>query len=540
MPRFLTPRIRDHLPDPMHFRDMQAAVDRIVQAIKQSESLFIVGDYDVDGACSSALLALFFRHCGVPFLVHIPDRLKEGYGPSPTALKAACEAEARVFITVDCGTLSHDIIAKAREHGLDAIVLDHHQASDVLPNALVINPNRQDELSPLGSLCATGVVFCFLVALRRRLITEGFWTEEQAPQLLENLDLVALATVADVVPLEGLNRAFVAQGLEVMKHRSRVGLAALMAVGGVKNLPEVWHLGFVLGPRLNAGGRIGESSLGMRLLTTQDPQEAETLAHRLDQYNRERQTLESLAVEQARTQAEKIRLGSPATTLLVVHDPTWHPGILGLIAARLKEHFECPCFALAISDATPKGWVGSGRSIPGVDLGFLVRHAVSKGLLLKGGGHAMAAGITISPTHEALETFTQFANATLTALLGTSPIERTLSIDGLLSARSVTVERIEELLRAGPYGAGNPEPIFAFPHHRMTGMTVIKEAHIRLRLEDAEGYSLNAMAFRAYGTPLGDRLRSALHTSIHMAGSLSLDAFRGVKAPLLRVIDCAS
>jgi single-stranded-DNA-specific exonuclease len=539
VPAFLSPRLRNHFPDPMHLRDMDKAVIRLGHAIKNSESIFIVGDYDVDGACSSALLSLFLKHCNTPCFVHIPDRLQEGYGPSLKAVAAAKDSGARIFITVDCGTLSHDIIAQARLHNLDVLVLDHHQASDHLPDALVINPNRQDECSPLGHLCATGVVFCFLVALRRYLISEGFWSESNAPHLLETLDLVALATVADVVPLTGLNRAFVAQGLAVLKKRLRIGLAALMEIGGIKNAPEAWHLGFVLGPRVNAGGRIGDSSLGFRLLTTHNPHHAQELARRLDQHNRERQALEAHAVEQACAQAEKQYAATPYRSALIVHDPSWHPGILGLIAARVKENFRCPCFALTSSRLESPGWVGSGRSVPGIDLGALVRKAVEKGLLIKGGGHAMAAGITVQASYEALDTFRLFIHATLLEGAPSTLVEETLEIDGALSARSVTPERLEDLMRAGPYGTGHPEPLFAFPHHKIVSLSVIKEAHIRLRLQDDQGHSINAMAFRAHGTALGDHLCSSMHNSVHVVGSLSLDSFRGVKTPLIRIIDSA-
>ena len=386
---FLNPRLRDLMPDPHVLTDMEAAASRLADAVARNEKVAIFGDYDVDGACSAALLAEYLRACGLDYAIHIPDRITEGYGPNVDAIRALKEQGADILVTVDCGTASIEPLAEARRLGLDPIVLDHHQAPERLPEALaIVNPNRQDDLSGLGHLCAAGVVFLFLVALNRALRSRGFFQGRLEPDLMASLDLVALATVADVVPLTGLNRAFVRQGLAIMKSRRRVGLAALLDSAGLAGAPESWHLGYLVGPRINAGGRIGDAALGSRLLLTEDPVQAAKLAAELDRLNRERQAIEVVAVAEAEAQAMFALENVPDRPVLMTASAEWHPGVVGLISARMKERFRRPAFAFTLN---PDGTAtGSGRSVPGVDLGFAVRAAVEAGLAIKGGGHTLS------------------------------------------------------------------------------------------------------------------------------------------------------
>ena len=392
---YLDPKLRDLLPDPSSLRDMDAATNRLAEAIEKSEQIAIFGDYDVDGACSSALLIDFWRAAGAPEpLLHIPDRIIEGYGPNVEAIRDLAARGATLLATVDCGTSSHEAFAVARALGLDVIVLDHHQAPEILPDALVVNPNRLDDLSGQGALCAAGVVFLVLVGLSRTLRARGWWSDDRPePDLLAALDLVALATVADVSPLARLNRALVAKGLMVMAARSRPGLAALMDAARLDGPPRASHLGFALGPRINAGGRIGDAGLGARLLTLADGAEARRIALELDRLNGERQVVERTILEQAVAEAEAQVAGSNRLSCLVVHGQDWHPGVVGLIASRLKERFNTPAFVIAFNG---EYGTGSGRSLSGVDLGAAVRRAVDLGLAVKGGGHAMAAGVTLA------------------------------------------------------------------------------------------------------------------------------------------------
>ncbi|HEX8374146.1 MAG TPA: single-stranded-DNA-specific exonuclease RecJ, partial [Geminicoccaceae bacterium] len=382
---YLKPRLRDLMPDPACLVDMEVAADRLAQAVRTGESVAIFGDYDVDGAASAALLAGHLRALGVPVRIHIPDRITEGYGPNVGAVTALAGEGATLLVTVDCGTAGHEPLAHAGALGLDVIVLDHHGAAETLPPArAVVNPNRLDDLSGLGHLCAAGVVFLTLVALNRRLRALG---HSDLPDLTDGLDLVALATVADVVPLVGLNRAFVVQGLAVMRARRRRGLAALLDAASLSEPPEAWHLGYLVGPRINAGGRIGDAALGARLLCTDDAAEAAMIAAELDRLNRERQVIEAHAVAEAEAAMDRELGLDPDRPVLVTGSADWHPGVVGLIAARLKERFGRPAFAFALR---PDGSaVGSGRSIPGADIGRAVREAVEAGRAVKGGGHAM-------------------------------------------------------------------------------------------------------------------------------------------------------
>src|ERR1700754_2497922 len=392
---FLDPTIRKLMPDPFTVTQMEVAAKRIADAAMRGEKVAIFGDYDVDGATSAALLAWHLRHCGLDPLIHIPDRLFEGYGPNTEAVRALAAKGATLLITVDCGTTSLEPLAEAKRLGMSVVVIDHHQAGDVLPEVdALVNPNRPDDISGLGHLAAVGLTLVTLVAVNRALRSRGFWTSERPePDLLGMLDHVALGTVADVAPLIGLNRAFVAKGLIAMRRRDHVGHTALMDVARLSGPPEAWHLGFMLGPRINAGGRIGRADLGVRLLLEGDISEAARIATELDRLNTERRVIEQMAEAQAEAEALASIGLEDKLGVIVTASEGWHPGVVGLVASRLKEKFSRPAFAIALE---PGGiGTGSGRSISGVDLGRAVRQAVTDGLLLKGGGHAMAAGVTL-------------------------------------------------------------------------------------------------------------------------------------------------
>jgi single-stranded-DNA-specific exonuclease len=534
---YLDPTIRRLMPDPRTLTAMDAAAARIADAVMRREAIAIFGDYDVDGATSTALLASFLRLAGVEPLIHIPDRIFEGYGPNLPAIQALAERGARLLITVDCGTTSHEPLAHAARLGLDAIVIDHHQADEQLPPAVaVVNPNRLDDVSRLGHLAAVGVTFLALVAVNRELRTRGFWGEARPePDLLDLVHLVALGTVADVVPLRGLNRAFVAKGLIAMRRREHAGLTALMDVARLSGPPEPWHLGFMLGPRINAGGRIGRADLGARLLMTEDPVEAAALAAELDRLNRERQTIEQATIAEAEAEAMAALGIEEKGAVVVTAAAGWHPGVVGLVAARLKERFGRPAFAIALEPGDTG--TGSGRSIAGVDLGRTVRHAVAAGLLIKGGGHAMAAGVTLKKS--ALGAFRAYLEETLAADVEAARRDDALSIDGAVSAGGATLELHATIDRASPFGAGNPEPIIALPGHAVAYAEPVGQAHVRARLRAGDGAIVNAIAFRAAGQKLGDALLRNRGQSLHVAGCLAVDRWHGEPRVQMRIIDVA-
>ncbi len=533
---YLDPTVRALMPDPHVMQDMEAALDRLAQAIEKGETVAVFGDYDVDGACSSALVAGYLEACGVPFIIHIPDRIFEGYGPNAEAIKALGGQGATLLVTVDCGTTSFEPFAEAAKLGMDVVVLDHHQAPEELPPvAALVNPNRQDDLSGLGTLCATGVAFMTLVGLNRRLRRSGFWTPSRPePDLLSRLDLVALATVADVVPLKGLNRAFVAKGLAVMRGRGRVGLRALFDCAGASGPPSCYHLGFVIGPRINAGGRIGDAALGAKLLMLQDEPEAGRVAAELDRLNRERQAIEMVAVEEAQAEALASLGLEEHGAVVVTAQEGWHPGVVGLVASRLKERFKRPAFAIALNG---KIGTGSGRSIPGVDLGRAVRAAVEEGILVKGGGHAMAAGITIA--RDRLGDFRAFLEQRLTLYVDSARADDALMIDAALTAGGARPQVIEMIEQAGPFGSGNPEPVFAFPAHRIIDAGEVGQGHLRVRAKSGDGAIVNAIAFRQAAEPLGLAIMAARGEAMHLAGTLSIDRWGGGERVQLRLLDAA-
>ncbi len=533
---YLDPSLKRLLPDPDLLTDMPAAAARLAHAVERSEAIAIFGDYDVDGATSTALLVRVLRACGIEPVFHIPDRLFEGYGPNPEAVRTLAD-RATLLVTVDCGTSSAEALEEARRLGFDVIVIDHHQAPERLPPArAIVNPNRQDDLSGLGHLAAVGLVFIVAVALLRELRRRGFWSEARPePDLLNLLDLVALGTVADVVPLVGLNRAYVTKGLLAMRKRENVGLRALMDAARLEGPPAPWHLGFLLGPRINAGGRIGDATLGTRLLVTEDAAEAAKIAAELDRLNRERQAVEQATLEEAEAEALAALGLEERGAVVIASKDGWHPGVVGLVAARLKERFGRPAFAIAMLGDSG---TGSGRSIAGVDIGHAVRAAVERGLLLKGGGHAMAAGLTVA--RDRLKDLRAFLEEALSTPVEAARHVDWLEIDGALTAGAATPELKELLERAGPYGSGNPEPVFALPSHQVAFADPAGDKHVRLRLRAGDGRTIGAIAFRALGRPLGDALLAARGRTLHVAGSLMLNSWQGTERMELRVLDAAS
>ena len=532
---FLDPTVRALMPDPHTLAGMRGAATRLADAITRGETIAILGDYDVDGATSAALLGRYLRHCGLSAIIHIPDRLFEGYGPNTEAVRALAARGASLLVTVDCGTTSYEPLLEARQLGLEVIVIDHHQADERLPAALaVVNPNRLDDLSTLGHLAAVGLVFMTVVAVNRELRARGFWTPERLePDLLGFLDLVALGTVADVVPLRGLNRAFVAKGLLALRRRDNAGLTALMDVARLGGPPEPWHLGFLLGPRINAGGRIGRATLGVDLLMQDDASECARLAVELDRLNRERQAIELATLAQAEAMAA---LGAEEKGAVVVTAADgWHPGVVGLVAARLKERFGRPAFAIALE---PGGiGTGSGRSITGVDLGRAVRQAVSTGLIIKGGGHAMAAGVTLRKG--TLSAFRAYLEDALAVAVEAARREDALLIDGAVTAAAANDAIVATIARAGPFGAGNPEPVIALPAHTIVYAEEVGQSHMRVRLRAGDGSIINAIAFRAAEQKLGIALGQGRGRSVHAAGTLCIDRWNGVERVQLRLIDVA-
>ncbi len=533
---YLDPTVKRLMPDPHVVTDMAAAASRIADAVERGETIAVFGDYDVDGATSAAVLARFLRHAGLAPLVYIPDRLFEGYGPNVEAVRQLAGRGAQLLVTVDCGTTSIDALEEAKALGLPAIVIDHHQAGEALPPALaVVNPNRQDDLSGLGHLAAVGLVFLTVVATNRELRRRGFWTRSRPEMdLLDLLDAVALGTVADVAPLRGLNRAFVAKGLIAIRRREAVGITALLDVARLSGPPEPWHLGFMLGPRINAGGRIGRADLGAELLLEADPIRAAALAAELDRLNKERQALEAATLAEAEAEAAAA-LGVEESGAVVVTAGDWHPGVVGLVAARLKERFGRPAFAIAFG--IDGSGTGSGRSIAGVDLGRAVRGALGAGLLVKGGGHAMAAGVTLR--REGLAAFRAYLEEALAAAVAQARRDSALRIDGALSAAAATPAFVTMLERAGPFGAASPEPLFVFPSHTVAYVEPVGTGHVRLRLRSGDGTFLSGIAFRAADQPLGRALLASRGRVLHLAGSLSIDRWQGGERVQLRVSDAA-
>ncbi|NSY37600.1 single-stranded-DNA-specific exonuclease RecJ [Leisingera sp. ANG59] len=522
---FLEPKLKELLPDPREMKDMEAAATRFLEAVRRKQRIAVFADYDVDGGSSAALLLVWLRQMGLQATLYIPDRIDEGYGPNVPAMQELAAAHD-LIICVDCGTLSHEPIAAAK--GADVIVLDHHLGGETLPDCVaVVNPNRQDESGDLGYFCAAGVVFLMLVEAGRQMREGG----AKGPDLMALLDLVALATVADVAPLIGANRALVRQGLKVMGARRRPGLVALSDVSRMDSAPSTYHLGFLLGPRVNAGGRIGKADLGARLLSTDDLHEAAALAERLDELNTERRDIENAVRAAALEQAEERGLDAP---LVWAAGEGWHPGVVGIVASRLKEAANRPAIVIGFDGEEGKG---SGRSVSGVDLGASIQRLAAEGLLVKGGGHKMAAGLTVM--RDKLEPAMERLSELLAKQGAGQGGPADLKLDGALMPGAATVDLIEQIEQAGPFGAGAPAPRYALPDLQVRFAKKVGESHLKLSLSDSMGGGVDAICFGAFDTALGPRLLEHCGARFHFAGRLEINTWGGRQSPQLRLEDAA-
>ena len=523
---FLTPQLKELLPDPRRMKDMEIAAARFLQAVEKRQRIAVFADYDVDGGSSAALLLVWLQQAGLGATLYVPDRIDEGYGPNDEAM-AALARDHDLIICVDCGTLSHGPIAAAK--GADVIVLDHHLGGETLPDCVaVVNPNRQDEDGDLGYFCAAGVVFLMLVEVRRQMRDKGLGT---GPDLMALLDLVALATVADVAPLVDANRALVRQGLKVMAARQRPGLVALADVSRMDSAPSTYHLGFLLGPRVNAGGRIGKADLGARLLATTNPAEAEAIAARLDELNTERREIENAVRAAALEQAEARGFDAP---LVWAAGEGWHPGVVGIVASRLKEATGRPAVVIGLDGDEGKG---SGRSVSGIDLGASIQRVAAEGLFVKGGGHKMAAGLTVSrdKLEPAMERLAELLAKQGAGDLGPAD----LKLDGMLMPGAATVPLIEQIDQAGPFGAGAPAPRYGFPDLQVRFAKRIGESHLKLSLSDGLSSGIDAICFGAFDTALGPRLLDHGGARFHFAGRLEINTWGGRQSVQLRLEDAA-
>lgn len=531
------PSLRSFLPDPSEFRDMDQAAQRISDAIMFSERVTVYGDYDVDGATSSALLIRFLRMLGHDAEYYIPDRLLEGYGPSGEALVRIGKQGSSLIVTVDCGAMAHEALAMANDAGIDVIVVDHHKCSAELPRALaLVNPNRLDEndtAAAHGHLAAVGVAFLLAVAVTRTLRERGYFKDRKEPDLFALLDLVALGTVADVAAIRGLNRAFVAQGLKVMAHRRNIGMSALIDASRLSRSPTCSDCGFALGPRINAGGRVGESTLGVRLLTTEDPDEAREIAEQLSALNDERRAIEA-AVQEA---AEEQLAAQHNRAVHLVAGEGWHPGVIGIVAGRIKEKTGKPAIVIALDEESGQG-KGSGRSISGVDLGAAIIGARESGLLVAGGGHAMAAGLTVDA--DKVEAFGDWLDERLASIVAQASANRVLKLDLSLAPGGLTPDLVETLERAGPFGMGWPGPRIAVGPVRIVKADIVGTDHLRLIVAGDDGRSLKAIAFRAAESDMGQAL---LHGSrgrkVYLAGRAKIDDWGARPAAELHLEDAA-
>lgn len=537
LPLHREPNLRGFMPDPSAFRDMDRAAERIAEAVIARERMTIYGDYDVDGATSSALLIRLVRMLGHDAGHYIPDRLLEGYGPSGEALVRLGQDGSTLVVTVDCGAMAHEALAMAHDAGVDVIVVDHHKCAPELPRALaLVNPNRLDEsdlAAAHGHLAAVGVAFLLAVAVVRTLRQRGFFADRAEPDLFSLLDLVALGTVADVAAIRGLNRAFVAQGLKVMAHRRNVGMSALIDVARLTRPPSCSDCGFALGPRINAGGRVGEATLGVRLLTTEDPEEAATIAAQLSRLNEDRRAIEA-AVQEA---AEEQLTAQHNRAVQVVAGHGWHPGVIGIVAGRIKEKTGKPAIVIALDADNGEG-KGSGRSIAGVDLGAAIIAAAEAGLLVKGGGHAMAAGLTI--TQGRLDAFTDWLEERLAGAVARASASQVLKLDLALAPRGLNPHLVETLDRAGPFGVGWPGPRIAVGPVRLVKADIVGNSHLRLIAAGDDGGSFKAIAFRSAESTLGQTLlHGARGRKLWLAGRARIDDWGARPAAELHLEDAA-
>lgn len=527
---FLEPKLRDALPDPSQFKGMDAVVERLVKAVVGQESIAVYGDYDVDGATSSALLLRFFRTIGVRARLYVPDRLSEGYGPNAAAMRHLAGEGVRLVVCVDCGATSHEPLAAAKEAGLDVIVLDHHATEPQLPPAVgMVNPNRLDEDASFGYLAAVGVTFLFVIAANRALRAVGFYSHQvPEPDLMQWLDLVALGTICDVVKLVGLNRAFVAQGLRVMAARGNVGIAALAKIAGCTKF-DAFAAGYILGPRVNAGGRVGEAALGARLLATDSAEEAHTIAEHLHALNAERREIEAKVL----AEAEAITLIGNMPMAFVASE-NWHPGVIGIVASRLKDKFHHPALVVALDGNIGKG---SGRSVNGVDLGAHIIAARQMGLLINGGGHKMAAGFTVA--RDKIGALQDFLAERIGKQIAAEPLVPTLTVDGLIASTSLQPDFVKQMAKLGPFGTGNSEPRFALADCRIVRADIVGEKHVSVIVMQG-GVRLRGIAFRAMDSGLGEALLGQKGRNCHLAGHIRIDEWQGEERVQLHIDDAAA
>lgn len=538
---FLFPTLKALFPDPSCFMDMDKAVAAMLDALQRRANIWIFADYDVDGATSAAQLVRWFRHMGHELKVYVPDRLMEGYGPSEAAFNTLKNQGADLVITVDCGAMAHRALNHAAEIGLDVVVVDHHLMREEPPHALaVVNPNRPGCISKQGNLAAAGVVFVLLAALNREADKRGLFAACAKPDLVQWLDLSALGAICDVTALTGFNRALAAQGLKVMSRRNNPGIKALMEVAGdgaagAASLMSTFHSGFVIGPRINAGGRVGRSDLGVRLLSTDDPEEARALAHELDELNRLRREVEAEVLEQAVETAEGQGLWPSDDPVIVVARDDWHPGVIGIVAGRLRERWHKPVIIIGIDPVSGLG-KGSGRSQAGVNLGAAVSAAFDAGLLLSGGGHAMAAGLSIDKAR--LADVRRFINEYVREHVAEEDQSEAAEVDALISLGAATRDFYDRLDLLAPYGQGNPEPLLAFADVRVAYASSLKGGHVRFELADSSGHKLKGIMWRAEGTAIGDALLRP-SGKVHVIGRLKADDYMGRRGVQLEIEDMA-
>jgi len=535
---FLDPKLKNLLPDPFLLKDMDKAATRLARAVDDGETIGIFGDYDVDGATSSAILHRFLSECGVKNVsIHIPDRGDEGYGLSEKGIDKLSEAGATLIVAVDCGITAHAAVDYARSKNIDIIVADHHEAESSVPNAAaVVDPKRIDDDSGLDYLAACGVVFQLCVATNKTLREDGYFIQRDMtpPDLLKLLDLVAFGTVCDVVPLIGANRAFVVQGLKVLWQRQNEGIKTLCDISAIREQPTTFHLGYVLGPRINAGGRVGDSSLGAKLLTTRDKTEALIAAQKLDNYNTERKAVEEKIANAAILKAEEAMAAAPERPrFLLITGTNWHTGVIGIIAGRIKERFNLP--TLVGAEASDGVVSGSARSIPGIDIGSAIIRAKEEGILTEGGGHMMAAGFALKS--ENLEKFRAFLDAYIARAQEGKPAVPTLAVDSLVDIAGITQTLMKDLARLEPFGSANDEPRFVIPNAKITGADAINGTHVKCYLRSDNGKSISAISYRTVGTPLGEALLNADGERFALAGFIKLHEYNGRKTLQFNITD---
>ena len=535
IPSYINPSLKESLPDPYNLVDMEKSCNRLYQAILANEKIAVFGDYDVDGSTSASLLINYFKKLSIDLDFHIPNRFTEGYGPSKEVFSKFKDKGIKVIFTVDCGTMSHEEIEFANQNKLDIIVLDHHQPEINLPKAFaLINPNRLDDTSGLNYLAAVGVTYMFIIGINRKLRKEGWFKKNdiEEPNLISFLDVAALGTVCDAVPLKGLNRILVNKGLEVMQKLNNPGLRALAEKSNIKQKVSVYDLGFKLGPRINAAGRLGRSSFGTDLLTASQKLIADQISEELNKFNSERRTIESYVLDQAIEQVTEDKLKNK---VLIVYGEGWHEGVIGIIASRLKDKFNKPTIVFSINDNVAKG---SGRSLKGIDLGSLVVAAQQSQIILKGGGHAMAAGLTMEKNK--IDELSQFFEKKLNKVDAIETNFATMLADDKLSISAVNLEVHDEIEKVGPFGSENPEPNFIFENIKLASVDQIGEDHLKCLIKSNESSFIEAMAFRSLNTKLGDELKKNKGGNISIFGKIKINEWNGRKTPQLHIIDIAN